>query len=161
MTELTHTVPGAEPPSAHRHHATRPRSAENGGGAAAGDERVRDAEDRANQAEARASSAEGRAEQAEERAEAGERRIEALLRALDSRAQIDQAKGVIMGAFDISAEAAFDALVWVSQQANVKLAVVADRFLIELRDIDTGQPHRDELTRLLASMGRHHGEHFR
>lgn len=47
----------------------------------------------------------------------------------DSRARIEQAKGVLMIAYDISAERAFDILVWRSQEANLKLRDVASRFL--------------------------------
>jgi AmiR/NasT family two-component response regulator len=104
--------------------------------------------------------AEGLASRAEARAEAGERRIRALLRALDSRGAIEQAKGIVMGAFDLDPDAAFGVLVWVSQQANVKLSDVADRFLIDIRRVDTGAPHRDELTQLLAEMARPNREHF-
>jgi PAS domain S-box-containing protein len=47
----------------------------------------------------------------------------------DSRARIEQAKGVLMIAYGISAERAFDILVWRSQEANLKLRDVASRFL--------------------------------
>lgn len=47
----------------------------------------------------------------------------------DSRARIEQAKGVLMIAYGISAERAFDILVWRSQEANLKLRDVAGRFL--------------------------------
>lgn len=47
----------------------------------------------------------------------------------DARARIEQAKGVLMTAYGISAERAFDILVWRSQEANLKLRDVASRFL--------------------------------
>ncbi len=47
----------------------------------------------------------------------------------DARARIEQAKGVLMIAYGISAERAFDILVWRSQEANLKLRDVASRFL--------------------------------
>lgn len=47
----------------------------------------------------------------------------------DARARIEQAKGVLMAAYGISAERAFDILVWRSQEANLKLRDVAGRFL--------------------------------
>ncbi|MGH3543046.1 MAG: PAS and ANTAR domain-containing protein [Mycobacterium sp.] len=50
-----------------------------------------------------------------------------------SRARIEQAKGVLMAAYDISAERAFDILAWRSQETNVKLRDLADRFLTALR----------------------------
>lgn len=50
----------------------------------------------------------------------------------DSRAQIEQAKGVLMAAYNVSAERAFETLVWRSQEANLKLREVARRFLAAL-----------------------------
>jgi PAS domain S-box-containing protein len=47
----------------------------------------------------------------------------------DSRAQIEQAKGVLMAAYGISAERAFDVLVWRSQESNIKVRDLAARFL--------------------------------
>nr|CRL80923.1 response regulatory protein [Mycolicibacter nonchromogenicus] len=46
-----------------------------------------------------------------------------------SRAVIEQAKGVLMVAYGISAERAFDILVWRSQETNIKVRDVAARFL--------------------------------
>lgn len=47
----------------------------------------------------------------------------------DARARIEQAKGVLMAAYSISAERAFEILVWRSQETNLKLRDVATRFL--------------------------------
>ena len=47
----------------------------------------------------------------------------------DARARIEQAKGVLMTAYGISAERAFDILVWRSQETNLKVRDVANRFL--------------------------------
>lgn len=47
----------------------------------------------------------------------------------DARARIEQAKGVLMSAYGISAERAFDILVWRSQETNLKVRELADRFL--------------------------------
>ncbi len=47
----------------------------------------------------------------------------------DARARIEQAKGVLMAAYGISAERAFDILVWRSQETNLKLRDLAGRFL--------------------------------
>lgn len=47
----------------------------------------------------------------------------------DARARIEQAKGVLMIAYGISAERAFDILVWRSQESNLKVRDVAGRFL--------------------------------
>ena len=63
-------------------------------------------------------------------AEARER-TEALQRALQSRAVIDQAIGIIRSRSGGSAEEAFDRLKQFSQVENVKLAVVAERLVEE------------------------------
>jgi PAS domain S-box-containing protein len=49
-----------------------------------------------------------------------------------SRARIEQAKGVLMAAYNISADRAFDLLVWRSQETNTKVRDVADRFMTAL-----------------------------
>lgn len=46
-----------------------------------------------------------------------------------SRAIIEQAKGVLMAAYAISADRAFDILVWRSQETNIKVREVAARFM--------------------------------
>jgi PAS domain S-box-containing protein len=46
-----------------------------------------------------------------------------------ARAEIEQAKGVLMAAYGISAERAFDILVWRSQETNVKVRDLAAHFL--------------------------------
>lgn len=48
----------------------------------------------------------------------------------DARAKIEQAKGVLMSAYGISAERAFDLLVWRSQETNMKVRDLAARFLV-------------------------------
>ncbi|OHV04259.1 antitermination regulator [Mycobacterium talmoniae] len=50
----------------------------------------------------------------------------------ESRAIIEQAKGVLMVAYSISADRAFDILVWRSQETNVKVRDLAARFLSAL-----------------------------
>ncbi len=47
----------------------------------------------------------------------------------ESRAAIEQAKGMLMLIYRISAESAFELLKWRSQETNVKLRVLADRLL--------------------------------
>jgi len=56
-----------------------------------------------------------------------------LAKALDSRSVIDQAKGILMERFKLSADQAFSALATVSMEANVKVRDVAARF------VETGQ----------------------
>lgn len=58
-------------------------------------------------------------------------RTERLQRALQSRAVIDQAVGIIRGRAGLSAAAAFDRLTQLSQDENVKLKVVAERLVEE------------------------------
>jgi GAF domain-containing protein len=53
--------------------------------------------------------------------------------ALESRAVIDQAKGILMERFRLTADQAFQALAAVSMKSNTKLRDVAQRF------VDTGQ----------------------
>ncbi|GGP67490.1 GAF and ANTAR domain-containing protein [Saccharothrix coeruleofusca] len=59
--------------------------------------------------------------------------IENLQRALVSRAEIDQAKGVLMAAHGISADEAFQRLAHESQQRNTKLRQVARNLLDSVR----------------------------
>jgi len=56
-------------------------------------------------------------------------RVAHLEAALDSRAVIEQAKGILMERFKITADQAFQALVTVSMESNVKLREVAERFV--------------------------------
>lgn len=49
-----------------------------------------------------------------------------------SRAGIEQAKGVLMATYGISADRAFEILVWRSQETNIKVRDLADRFLTAL-----------------------------
>jgi ANTAR domain-containing protein len=55
----------------------------------------------------------------------------ALQRALDSRAVIDQAIGIIRSRSGASAEEAFDRLIRMSQHENVKLHAIAERLVEE------------------------------
>lgn len=57
-----------------------------------------------------------------------------LREALESRAVIDQAKGVLMAAHAITADQAFQLLVERSQHENVKLRELAERFIAEIID---------------------------
>jgi GAF domain-containing protein len=56
-----------------------------------------------------------------------------LRAALDSRAVIDQAKGILMERFKMSADQAFSALAHMSMETNTKVRDVAERF------VETGQ----------------------
>ena len=53
----------------------------------------------------------------------------ALSKVTEARAEIEQAKGLLMAAYGISADQAFDILVWRSQETNVKVRMLAHRFI--------------------------------
>ena len=52
-----------------------------------------------------------------------------LQTALDSRAVIDQAKGILMERFKLTADQAFQVLTRVSMETNTKVRDVAERFV--------------------------------
>jgi AmiR/NasT family two-component response regulator len=54
---------------------------------------------------------------------------DALSAVAGARARIEQAKGVLMAAYGISEERAFDVLAWRSQETNMKVRDLAARFL--------------------------------
>ena len=56
------------------------------------------------------------------------------------REVIDQAKGMLMMTYQLSADAAFAVLVWRSQQLNVKLSTVAEKLVAELPDLLNAHP---------------------
>jgi PAS domain S-box-containing protein len=53
----------------------------------------------------------------------------AMSKFADTRAEIEQAKGLLMTAYGISADRAFEILVWRSQETNVKVRELANRFI--------------------------------
>ena len=65
-----------------------------------------------------------------------------LERALDSRAVIDQAKGVLMAVHGVDADGAFAMLVETSRRTNTKVRVVAEELLASVRT-----PRDDEAPR--------------
>ncbi|OBH12726.1 MULTISPECIES: PAS and ANTAR domain-containing protein [unclassified Mycobacterium] len=69
----------------------------------------------------------------------------------DARARIEQAKGVLMAAYGISAERAFDILVWRSQETNLKLRDLAGRFLGALASQASAETQR-EIDRALLTL---------
>ena len=56
-------------------------------------------------------------------------RAEHLAAALDSRAVIDQAKGILMERFKLTPDQAFQALTRVSMESNTKVRTIAERFV--------------------------------
>jgi hypothetical protein len=53
---------------------------------------------------------------------------------------IEQAKGMLMVTYQISADAAFGILRWRSQEHNVKLAIIAERLVADLPVLHSGHP---------------------
>jgi hypothetical protein len=85
---------------------------------------------------------------------------EAVQRSAQSRADIEQAKGILIAAYGIDAEAAFHLLRWHSQHANIKLREIAEGLVRTFTDADTGTvtPRRRAMTFLEAlSRGDHPG----
>jgi hypothetical protein len=78
-------------------------------------------------------------------------RAKNLESALTSRAVIDQAKGVLMERFKMTADQAFQALAQVSMKSNTKVRDIAERF-VETGELDAGKQNgRGELrTRSLS-----------
>jgi PAS domain S-box-containing protein len=56
----------------------------------------------------------------------------------DSRAPIEQAKGMLMLIYDVNAEVAFGLLKWLSQENNVKLRSLAEQLCADLRAVAAG-----------------------
>ena len=53
----------------------------------------------------------------------------AVSKVTEARAEIEQAKGLLMATYGISADRAFDILVWRSQETNIKVRELAHRFI--------------------------------
>lgn len=62
----------------------------------------------------------------------------------ENRANIEQAKGMLMLIYDIDADAAFNLLKWLSQEFNVKLRALAEQITEDLRAAQqAGAAHAD------------------
>ncbi|MGW4244188.1 PAS and ANTAR domain-containing protein [Nocardia sp. NPDC004722] len=59
---------------------------------------------------------------------------------IEARAEIEQAKGVLMRMYRITAAQAFKVLVWRSQETNTKLRDLAAQLLVELADVPQAPP---------------------
>ncbi len=74
-------------------------------------------------------------------AEAGTAAVNAALpEVVRARAEIEQAKGVLMRMYRVSADQAFQVLVWRSQETNVKLRDLAAQLLVDLDRLPTCPP---------------------
>ena len=54
---------------------------------------------------------------------------------VDSRALIEQAKGMLMFIYDVDDEVAFGVLKWLSQENNIKLRLLAEQICTDLRAV--------------------------
>ncbi|CAM5713023.1 hypothetical protein SALBM311S_04201 [Streptomyces alboniger] len=78
---------------------------------------------------------------------------EQLVRALASRAVIDQARGVVMALAPCSSDRAWHLLVDVSQHCNIKLRDVAAALVATTTDRTLPEPIQRELRRALRCLG--------
>ena len=91
-----------------------------------------------------------------------EQRIDAAIAEITARrAGIEQAKGMLMLAYGIDAEAAFGLLRWQSQQHNVKLRRLADQIVADYLALAQAQPrpHRAAYDHLLLTAHRRIATH--
>ena len=79
---------------------------------------------------------------------------EAVAEIAEHRAAIEQAKGILMLVYRIEADAAFDLLKWRSQETNVKLRVLAEQLIADVRalEYDETVPPRSTFDRLLLTV---------
>ncbi|MBB5165851.1 PAS and ANTAR domain-containing protein [Mycobacterium sp. AZCC_0083] len=86
--------------------------------------------------------------------EAREERVtEAVAEIAEARGGIEQAKGMLMLIYQITADSAFELLKWRSQEANVKLRVLAEQVVKDFLGLtyDEVLPSRVEYDRLLLT----------
>ncbi|OBB01263.1 antitermination regulator [Mycobacteriaceae bacterium 1482268.1] len=79
---------------------------------------------------------------------------EAVAEIAENRASIEQAKGILMLIYRIQADAAFHLLKWRSQETNVKVRVLAEQLIADVRalDYDETMPSRSTFDRLLLTV---------
>lgn len=82
-----------------------------------------------------------------------ERVSEAVAEIAEARSGIEQAKGMLMLVYRISAEAAFELLKWRSQETNTKLRALAEQICTDFLELDYQEllPHRSVYDRLLLT----------
>jgi PAS domain S-box-containing protein len=81
-----------------------------------------------------------------------EERVTAKLAEIaEKRAAIEQAKGMLMLIYGIDEDAAFDLLKWLSQEANVKLRLLAEQIAEDLRSTGPAFIPQSEFDQLLLS----------
>jgi PAS domain S-box-containing protein len=73
---------------------------------------------------------------------------------MSHRGVIDQAKGMLMVIYQLSADAAFAVLKWRSQERNLKLSIVAEKLVAELPELLNAHPAtRAPIDRYLLTLG--------
>jgi hypothetical protein len=78
---------------------------------------------------------------------------EAVAEIAEARGVIEQAKGMLMVVYRINADSAFELLKWRSQEANVKLRLLAEQITTDFLDLSYGEslPPRETYDRLLLT----------
>lgn len=74
-----------------------------------------------------------------------------LARISESRAAIEQAKGMLMLVYGITCDAAFNLLKWLSQETNVKLRALAEQIAEDFRASGVAPRSRSEFDHLLLT----------
>jgi PAS domain S-box-containing protein len=69
----------------------------------------------------------------------------------ENRETIEPAKGALMMSYGISADRAFDILVWRSQETNTRLRILAERIVAGFSQCETGAGLRTQFDRLLLT----------
>jgi fructose-specific component phosphotransferase system IIB-like protein len=84
----------------------------------------------------------------------------AIAEIAENRATIQQAKGMLMVVYGIDSEAAFDLLRWRSQEANVKLRLLADRVVADFVGLAQSEtaPPRSAYDNLLLTVDQRIGD---
>lgn len=84
---------------------------------------------------------------------------QAIAEIAENRAAIEQAKGMLMVIYGIDADAAFELLRWRSQEANVKLRMLAEQVVVDFVQLTQGDkaPPRSAYDNLLLTADRRIG----
>jgi hypothetical protein len=71
----------------------------------------------------------------------------------ENRAVIEQAKGVLMAAYGIEPNRAFEILVWRSQETNIKIRELASRFMAAISGSHLSTESRSQIDHALLTLG--------
>jgi hypothetical protein len=69
----------------------------------------------------------------------------------ENRAAIEQTKGMLMLIYGLTEDAAFNLLKWLSQEANVKLRLLAEQIAVDFRGADVALNSQSEFDHLLLT----------